>query len=152
MRRLIFFLFLFQMVVSNTYAKSDIKSTLSLKCSVLVSNYSGVEQASHFADVVLTVSKNLPGGNVRVTRMQGFEFWVMTHGLQRTNNQVVFNSFQVAIKSIKSGLFIHALSDVSFDVSKPPQQARISLVDYHPDSFIESGELLFECLNSVTSI
>lgn len=40
---------------------------------------------------------------------------------------------------------MHALSDTSHDPAQPSAKARISLVDYQPGSFLENGELLFEC-------
>ena len=77
----------------------------------------------------------------------------MTHGIQTIGNERFINSFQVAVKNKQSKMFSHALSDRSFSAVNQPEYARISLVEYYPDSLLEKNEILFECestaLNSV---
>jgi hypothetical protein len=71
----------------------------------------------------------------------------MAHSVQTMQDQSFINNFQVAIKDKESGLFMHALSDTSHSLIHPPHAARISLVDYHTETGLEKGELLFECLH-----
>lgn len=96
-------------------------------------------------ELVLTNFKHKPGGIRLVTQTGEYEFWVMTHNIQTINNKRFVSNFQVAIKHNSSRLFIHALSDTTHTAGSSPKHARISIVEYQPDSFIEKGELLFEC-------
>lgn len=120
---------------------------LDLRCSVHVSNFNNIEKATVSKDVTLKHLKHQADGAVLVTQTDDYEFWVMTHSQQSINNQKFINNFQVAIKQKKTGLFMHALSDSSYSPAENPHKARISLVDYHPDSFMEKGELFFECVS-----
>lgn len=119
---------------------------LKLQCTVNISNYNGVDHASVSKDIVLSQLKHKAGGAVLVSQTDDYEFWAMIHGQQTIINMAFFNSFQVAIKEKKSGLFIHALSDTSNLPDITPAKARLSLVKYAEDSFLEEGELLFECV------
>jgi hypothetical protein len=118
---------------------------INLQCDVIFSNYRGIEHAATHEKVSLTALKQQTGGAKLVTQTDDFEFWVMVHGMQNLNGQDFINNYQVAIKEKSTGLFMHALSDTSHDPWQPPSKARISLVDYQPGSFLEKGELLFEC-------
>ena len=120
---------------------------LQLQCSINISNYNGVDHASISKDVKLTQLKHKPGGTALVSQTDDYEFWVMTHGQQTINNVKFFKNFQVAIKSKKTSLFMHALSDTSNDPNKKPIKARLSLIKYFEGSFLEDGELLFECMS-----
>jgi hypothetical protein len=73
----------------------------------------------------------------------------MTHGVQTIGNERFINSFQVAVKHKASKIFSHALSYRSFSAANQPKYARISLVEYYPDSLLEQHEVLFECENTV---
>ncbi len=86
-------------------------------------------------------------GKIGVYQNNNYEFWVMTHSIQKLNTQKFINNFQVAIRHKTSNLFVHALSDSSFNPEKCPKHARISLVDYQQGTFLEKGKLCFECMN-----
>ena len=101
--------------------------------------------SSRFFDVVLSNHKHKEGGHKLVLERQGLQFWVMEHSVQTLSGVEFINSFQLAVKDSVSGLFAHALSDVSNSPSVAPKSARLSLVDYHTDSFLEKGELMFDC-------
>jgi len=131
----------------SLHAKDKINTDISLTllCNVSFSNFDNIEHSVKTEEVMLTAAKHQPGGMHLVTQTSNYEFWVMTHGLQTKNNQRFINNFQVAIKHKASQLFMHALSGTNHSPDTPPKHARISLVDYHPDSSLEKGELLFEC-------
>lgn len=119
--------------------------SIHLNCHISFNNYDHVQQADMSKEVTVSNIKNKSGGVILVAQTKGHEFWVMAHGVQSIGLQSFITNFQVAIKHKASGLFMHALSDTSHDPSSPPKQSRISLVDYHPNSTLESGELIFEC-------
>ena len=121
------------------------KLHLELNCNTSFSNFDNIENAVTSSQVTLTAAKHQPGGMQLVTQTSTYEFWVMTHGIQTISSLRFINNFQVAIKHKASQLFMHALSDTSHSPDMAPKHARISLVDYHPDSNLEKGELMFEC-------
>lgn len=90
--------------------------------------------------------KSQKGGAVLASQTKDYEFWVMSHSQQTIENKTFINNYQVAIKDKNNGYFMHALSDSIYSPDKNPTKARISLVEYHPDSLIENGELFFECV------
>jgi hypothetical protein len=139
-------LFLF-FTCATSYAQDKVHNNyhLKLECTVTFNNYDGVDNASLGAEIVLTNAKHNPGGSVQVSQTDDYEFWVMAHGVQTTNDQRLINSFQVAIKDKTTNTFMHALSDSNYSPAGGPEHARISLIDYHPNSFLEEGELMFEC-------
>ncbi len=118
---------------------------LSLSCNIIFDNYSGFKDTSITKDIVLTNYKHKPGGMIKISELNGFEFWAMIYSVQKINDQTFINSFQVAIKDKANNLFMHALSDLVFTPNATPNQARISLVDYRGNGQEEKGELLFEC-------
>ncbi|MCP4343366.1 MAG: hypothetical protein GY799_31940 [Desulfobulbaceae bacterium] len=122
--------------------------TLRLKCNIAFSNFDNIEQALTSAVIVLSDIKHKPGGAVLVSQTAGYQFWAMTHSVQSINGQQFVNNFQVAIQHKNSKLFAHALSDSSYTPERGPRHARVSQVEYHPDSFLEKGELSFECSTS----
>ena len=124
-------------------AKNQIE--IKLQCDILFKNYNAIDHASTSKPITLNAIKHKEGGSQLVAQTDDYEFWVMIHGIQRINKVDFINSFQVAIKQKSSGLFMHALSDMNSSSKGKPKLARISLVDYHPNSFLEKGELLFEC-------
>ena len=128
-----------------SYAASK-PEPLQLQCTVNISNYNGIDHASVSKDIVLSQLKHKTGGAVLVSQTDDYEFWAMTHGQQTINNVTFFNNFQIAIKDKKSNLFMHALSDTSNLPDVMPVKARLSLVKYIEGSFIEDGELLYECV------
>lgn len=130
-------------------AKSFAVEPLSLSCGISLSAYAGVESESHFFDVVLSHHKHKEGGHKLVLERQGLQFWVMTHSVQTLSGVEFINSYQLAVRTLASGLFVHALSDVSNAPSVAPRSARLSLVDYHPDTFLEKGELMFDCQSAL---
>jgi hypothetical protein len=119
--------------------------SLPLQCSIVFSDFDAVENESAFVDVTLVALKHKSGGAVLAYQAKGYEFWVMAHSVQTTNTKKFVNNFQVAIKHKRNKLFMHALSDSSNDPKSPPGHARISLLEYHPGSFLEKGELFFDC-------
>lgn len=131
----------------GSYAEEKSKTIIPLKlqCNISFMDFDGIGHAAKSVEIILTALKHKPGGMILVSQTDNYEFWVMTHGVQTINGQVFINNFQVAIKDKVSKLFMHALSDTSHTPGSPPKHARISLVDYYPDSSLEKGELLFEC-------
>lgn len=129
-----------------SYAVNEPKP-LQLQCSINISNYNGVDHASILKNVELVKLKHKTNGAVLVSQTDEYEFWVMIHAQQTLNDQRFFNNFQVAIKDKKTELFMHALSDTSNDSDVKPVRARLSLVKYFTGSFLEEGELLFECVS-----
>lgn len=142
-------LILITLLLITTFAAqagtSDV-ATLKLECTINFSNYQGIDHKSISKKVTLTALKHQKGGAILVTQTDNYEFWVMTHGQQTINDLKFFNNFQVAIKDKNSSLFMHAMSDSSHDPDKKPLKSRISLVKYAKNTFLEEGELLFECL------
>jgi len=131
-------------VASHAASKAE---PLQLQCTINISNYNGVDHASISKDIKLAQLKHKAGGAVLVSQTDDYEFWAMTHGQQTIKNVVFFNNFQVAIKDKKRNLFMHALSDTSNLPDITPVKARLSLVKYFEESFVEEGELLFECVS-----
>lgn len=120
---------------------------LQLQCSITITNYNGIDHASISKNVELLAIKHKPGGAVLVSQTDDYQFWVMIHGQQALNNVKFFNNFQVAIMDKKTNIFMHALSDTNNNSNVKPLKARLSLVKYFPNSFLEEGELLFECIS-----
>jgi hypothetical protein len=79
-----------------------------------------------------------------VDSIEPYEFWVLGYGVQTLNDQTFFTSFQVGIRDKRTGAFAHADSDRG-SIDGKPSSARVSLVEYHPSSFLEKGELSLEC-------
>lgn len=131
----------------NVYAEDQGEPQVSLKllCNIAFSNFDNIEYSAKTKEITLTNMKHKPGGMQLVTQTSGYEFWAMIHGVQTMNDQCFINNFQVAIKHKTSQLFMHALSDTSHTPGNIPKHARVSLVDYHTNSSLEKGELLFEC-------
>lgn len=119
--------------------------SLDLQCVVEFRDFEKVEHILKVVDVRLSQIKHKPGGHVLVAETDHYEFWVMVHGTQSINDQNIVNAFQTAIKHKNSLLFMHALSDVSHSASDLPKRSRVSLVEYHPNSMLEKGELMLEC-------
>lgn len=119
--------------------------SLHLTCNIAFSHFNAIKSAHITKNITLTQVKHKTGGMKLVSQTADYEFWVMTHAVQMLNEQKFINNFQVAIKHKSTQLFFHALSDTSHSADKQPQTARISLVDYYPDSTLEKGELFFEC-------
>lgn len=142
-------LIVFFLIISSfsLYAKDQVNTNISLKllCNVAFSNFDNIDHSVKTEEVMLTAIKHQRGGMLLVTQTRNYEFWVMTHGIQTINNKRFINNFQVAIKHKASQLFMHALSDTSHTPGMLPKHARVSLVNYHHDSNLENGELLFEC-------
>ena len=130
-----------------SYAEDKGKTIIPLKlqCNISFMDFDGIDHAVKTVEVILKDLKHRPGGMIRVSQTEKYEFWVMTHGVQTINGLRFIYNFQVAIKDKASKLFMHALSDTSHTPDSPPKHARISLVEYYPDSFLEKGELLFDC-------
>jgi hypothetical protein len=124
-----------------SYAKA---SSMPLKCSITVSNFTGMEDQAQFFDVKLTGLKHKPSGAKKLTTINGYEFWVMNHSLQNTNNIVRIINFQVAIKNLTTSTFTHALSN-SYTDNLINHSARISLVEYNENQLLEKGEVMFSC-------
>ena len=130
---------------------------LNLTCDISFENFAGIAHAVINKDISLNQTKHRTGGMKQVSQTGDYEFWVMTHGVQSITGREFFSNFQVAIKHKASQLFMHALSDTSHSPEIQPEKSRISLVDYHPGTTLEKGELVFECrqkaidLNSVNS-
>lgn len=131
----------------NLYAENQTSSDISLDlvCNISFRNFANIENSAITKEITLTQIKHKPGGMKLVTQTSNYEFWAMIHGVQTINGQQFVNNFQVAIKQKSSQLFMHALSDTSHTASVRPKHARVSLVNYHPESNMEKGELLFEC-------
>lgn len=118
---------------------------LILSCNISFDNYDHIDHAVQSLEITLSAGKHKAGGMHLVSQKGDYEFWVMVHGVQTLEERRSIINFQVAIKHKPSQLFMHALSDTSYDPDKPPHHARISLVNYHPGSGHEVGELFFEC-------
>lgn len=118
---------------------------LHLNCVVNFGNYNGIDETSTTRQSTLNSHKHKTGGSNLVVQTKFYKFWVMTHGVQTITNRAFIREFQVAVRHKQSGLFMHALSDMASSPDIPPKRARISLVNYHPDTTLEKGELLFEC-------
>ncbi len=141
-RRKIFLILLFACLPINS---ADFVLPIELTCKIFFSNYAGVKQAEITRIVVLKHLKHNANGREMISQTDDFEFWVMLHSAQTLDEKRFVNNFQVAIKEKKTGLFAHAMSDSSHSFDVKPKSARISFVEYHPESFIESGELFFKC-------
>jgi len=139
----------------NSHAESSTreKVSLTLTCNINFSDAKALENNINTDEIRLSAAKHKRGGAKLIHQTNEYEFWVMTHGIQTIENERFINSFQVAVKNKKSKMFSHALSDRSFSAVNQPEYARISLVEYYPDSLLEQNEILFECestaLNSV---
>jgi len=127
------------------FAGSDIR--LDLQCTINISNYNGVKHASITKNVSLTALKHRLGGAVLVSQTDEYEFWAMIHGVQTTGDSAIVNNYQVAIKDKGTGVFMHALSDTTHNANVRPVSARLSLVSYNKNTFLEEGELIFECVS-----
>ena len=125
--------------------KGKAEIPLRLQCNISFRDFDGIAYAVKTVEIELTELKHKPGGMILVNQTDNYEFWAMIHGVQMINGQRFINNFQVAIKDKNSKLFMHALSDTSHTPGRYPKHARISLVDYYPDSFLEKGELFFDC-------
>jgi hypothetical protein len=132
-------------IVHAADAKDVVSPKLQLQCDVLYSNYAGIHHAEKHAKVTLQGLKQQAHGAKLITQTKDYEFWVMIHGLQTIGEHTFINNFQVAIRNKHTKEFYHALSDSSYSPKYFPHQARISLVEYQPNTFLEKGELLFEC-------
>ena len=95
-------------------------SPLDLQCTVSFTNFDQIENVSKSGEITLTDMKHKPGGVIKFTQTKTYEFWVMTHGVQSTNDHAFINNFQVAIKHKERGLFMHALSDTSHSKKQAP--------------------------------
>jgi hypothetical protein len=135
----------------NSHAESPTRDELSLTliCNISFSDAKALENNINTDEIRLSAEKHKRGGAKLIHQNNEYEFWVMTHGVQTMGNEKFINSFQVAVKHKKSKIFSHALSDRSFSAIKQPKYARISLVEYYPDSLLEQNEVLFECENTV---
>ena len=118
---------------------------LNLTCDISFNNFDNIDHAVTTKDIILTQAKHKPDGMKLVSQTRDYEFWVMTHSVQSIAGQKFVNNFQVAIKHKTSQLFMHALSDTGHSPEVQPEKARISLVDYHLNTTLEKGELIFEC-------
>jgi len=136
-------------LISTVFMGHAKASSIPLKCSVTVSNFAGIVDQSQFFDVKLIGLKHKPAGAKKVTTINNYEFWVMNHSLQTTNNITHVVNFQVAIKNITNGTFTHALSN-SYTNNSINHSARISLVEYHENQLLEKGEVMFSCKKDVT--
>lgn len=143
------YLIVFFLIITSfsLHAKDQDNTGISLKllCNIAFSNFDNIEHTVKTEEVMLTAEKYQRGGMQLVTQTSSYEFWVMTHGIQTINKRQFINNFQVAIKHKASQLFMHALSDTSHTPGMPPKHARVSLVDYRPDTNLEKGELVLEC-------
>ena len=135
----------------NSHAALSAKDELSLTliCNIYFSDAKALENNINTDEIRLSAAKHKRGGAKLIHQTNEYEFWVMTHGVQTIGNERFINSFQVAVKHKKSKMFSHALSDRSFSTVNQPKYARISLVEYYPDSLLEQHEVLFECENTV---
>ncbi len=134
-------------LVSTAHAddQRNLIEELKLQCNIIYNNYDNIEHTAKTVEVTLNNYKHKSGGMIRIIQTKDYEFWVMTHGIQKIHDRTFINTFQVAIKTKGNNLFMHALSDITHSPENPPKQARISLVNYYPNSSLEKGELLFEC-------
>jgi len=139
----------FTLFYSSSVLQADDRSRglapLSLTCDISFDNFDSIDIAQTSKNIILTQAKHKPDAMKQVSQTSGYEFWVMTHGVQSIAGQEFVNNFQVAIKDKASQLFMHALSDTSHNPEFQPEKARISVVDYHSGTTLEKGELIFEC-------
>ena len=143
-----FFAISFASIICSANENKDHTPKLTLACVVSIKNFEGIEHASTQHDIALSSLKHKKNGAKLVTQTDNFEFWAMIHGSQKANNIVFYKNFQVAIFDKKSNRFYHALSDENVDQNTQPKRSRLSIVEYHENSFLESGELLFECIDN----
>lgn len=146
MQKIKLILVLYALCTNIAVHASNANTEIKLLCSINLANYDGIQHAAVSKEISLTALKHLKGGAVLVSQTNKHEFWAMIHGQQTLNNLTFINNFQVAIKNKKSGLFMHALSDTNHNPESKPKKARLSLIDYASNSFLEKGELIFECL------
>jgi hypothetical protein len=123
-------------------------STIPLKCSIIVTDFTGIEDQTQFFDAKLTGLKHKPTGSKKLTTINNYEFWVMNHSLQTIANNTHVVNFQVAIKDITNNTFSHALSNY-FKPDLIKHSARISLVEYHKTELFEKGEVMFSCIRDM---
>jgi hypothetical protein len=138
---------LFLISIVSAEGQDNMINKVKLQCNITFSNYDNIEYTAKTVEVALNNYKHKSGGMIMVTQTKDYEFWVMTHGIQKINKRAFINTFQVAIKKKGNNLFMHALSDITHSPENPPKQARISLVDYDSNSSLEKGELCFECMS-----
>ncbi len=131
----------------SLYAENQTSNDISLRlvCNISFSDFSNIENTAITKEITLTQIKHKSGGMKLVAQTSDYEFWAMIHGVQTINGQQFVNNFQVAIKQKTSQVLMHALSVTSHTASVRPKHARVSLVNYRPESNMEKGELLFEC-------
>lgn len=134
----------------NSHAESSTRDELllTLTCNINFSDGKALENNINTDEIRLSAAKHKRGGAELIHQTNEYEFWVMTHGVQTIGNERFINSFQVAVKHKESKIFSHALSDRSFSAVNQPKYARISLVEYYPNSLLEQHEVLFECENT----
>lgn len=125
--------------------KNETEIALKLRCNISFSQFDQIDHAVKTVVVTLSELKHRPGRMKLVSQTKNYEFWVMPHLIQTLNEHRFISNFQVAIKEKSSQLFMHALSDSSHIPDQTPKYARISLVDYHPNTTLEKGELSFDC-------
>lgn len=129
---------------SSEKGQIDPSGPLVVNCTVMSRDFSELNDTLFSKEAVLSKMKHQPGGAVNITNIGPYEFWVMVHGMVLGGQSQITN-YQVAIKDKRTNQFMHALSDTSLNSNNPPKAARISLVEYYPESLLEKGELLFEC-------
>jgi len=123
-------------------------STIPLKCSITVSDFTGINDQAQFFDVKLTGLKNNPSGAKKLTTINNYEFWVMNHSLQTIDSMTHVVNFQVAIKDVANNTFSHALSN-SYENGLIKHSASIGFVEYHKNQLLEKGEVMFSCKKDV---
>lgn len=138
MRLLIFIIMISLSSVSNSFTR------LNLQCVMSSSNFSELDDVFEVREVSLAGVKNKIDGTEKVFDFSGYEMWAMVHTLQKTENTPRILNFQVAVKKKGTNSFFHALSN-TVNEKDEPLSARISLVEYAEDSFLEVGEIFFEC-------
>lgn len=136
------------LLISTTLIGHAKAVSIPLKCSITVSNFTGIEDQAQFFDVKLTGLKLKPTGAKKLTTINGFEFWVMNHSLQTISTITRVVNFQVAIKNLTDKTFSHALSN-SYTKGLVNHSARISLVEYEENQLFEKGEIMFSCKSDV---
>ena len=119
-------------------------NALVLKCTIMASDFSELKDTNLTKEAAISGMKHQPSGAVKIATVEPYEFWVMAHGLKLNKPSQIIN-YQVAIKDRRTNQFMHAMSNTSLDSANPLKSARISLVDYYPNSLLEKGELIFEC-------
>jgi hypothetical protein len=121
--------------------------SITLQCDINFTNFNYIEHETISKTVTLSNYKHKYGGTALVSQTDDYEFWVMIYSVQTLNERKFVNNFQVAIKNKRNNYFAHALSDTTHSPEDVPKRARISLMDYRSNSFVENGELFFECRN-----